>query len=161
MTLYEIKDQYLEFLELVSQGEIPEEAFWDTLQSLEGELTEKVDNIASYIKNLSSEAFAIREEEKSLAERRQAKEAKIDHLKDYLSFVMSSVGKSNIETPRNRVSFRKSKSLSYTPEALDALDDRWFRFTKELKKKDLTEAIKAGESFAGISLEEHQNIQIK
>ena len=161
MTLYEIQSQYVEFLQMIADGDVPEEAIKDTLDSLQGELDEKVDNIASYIKNLSSEAIAIREEEKALAERRQAKEAKIDNLKAYLSNALLLLGRDVVETPRNRVSFRRSKSLSFTPEAIDALGGEWFKVTKELKKKELADAIKAGESFDGICLQEKKNIQIK
>lgn len=161
MTLYEIKDSYLEFLELVANGEIPEEAIADTKEFLEVDFTDKVDNIASYIKNLTAEAFAIREEEKALAERRQAKEAKIDRLKDYLSINLQALGRDVVETSRNRVSFRKSTSLQYEPEALDKLDDSWFVTKREVKKKDLTEAIKAGQTFDGIYLQEKRNLQLK
>ena len=161
MTLYEIKDSYLEFLELVANGEIPEEAIADTKEFLEVDFTDKVDNIASYIKNLTAEAFAIREEEKALAERRQAKEAKIERLKDYLSVNLQALGRDVVETSRNRVSFRKSTSLVYEPEALDKLDDGWFVTKREVKKKDLTEAIKAGFTFEGIHLQEKRNLQLK
>lgn len=161
MTLYEIKDQYLEFLELVANGEIPEEAIADTQYFLEVDFIDKVDNIASYIKNLTAEAFAIREEEKALAERRQAKEAKIDRLKDYLSANLQALGRDVVETSRNRVSFRKSTSLQYEPEALDRLGDEWFVTKREVKKKDLTEAIKAGQTFDGIYLQEKRNLQLK
>lgn len=161
MTLYEIKDSYLEFLELVANGEIPEEAIADTKEFLEVDFTDKVDNIASYIKNLTAEAFAIREEEKALAERRQAKEAKIERLKDYLSVNLQALGRDVVETSRNRVSFRKSTSLVYEPEALDKLDDGWFVTKREVKKKDLTEAIKAGFTFEGIHLQENRNLQLK
>lgn len=161
MTLYEIKDSYLEFLELVANGEIPEEAIADTKEFLEVDFTDKVDNIASYIKNLTAEAFAIREEEKALAERRQAKEAKIDRLKEYLSVNLQALGRDVVETSRNRVSFRKSTSLVFEPEALDKLDDGWFAIKREVKKKDLTEAIKAGQTFDGIYLQEKRNLQLK
>ena len=161
MRLYEIRDSYLEFLELVANGEIPEEAIEGTKEFLEVDLTDKVDNIASYIKNLTAEAFAIREEEKALAERRQVKEAKIDRLKEYLSSNLQALGKDLVETPRNRVSFRKSVSLAYEPEALDKLGDEWFAVKKEVRKKDLTDAIKAGQTFEGIYLQEKRNLQLK
>ena len=41
------------------------------------------------------------------------------------------------------------------------LDDSWFVTKREVKKKDLTEAIKAGQTFEGIHLQEKRNLQLK
>ena len=46
MTLYEIATDYKNFIEAVENGEIPEEAITDTLESIQSLLEDKADNIA-------------------------------------------------------------------------------------------------------------------
>lgn len=161
MTLYEIKENYLAFLDSIEGNEIPQDVIKDTLDSIEGDLTEKVDNIASYIKNLKAEANSIREEEKALADRRRSKEYKIERLENYLSETLQTLNKNLIETPRNRVSFRKSQVLMYTDADASTLDDKWFRIKYELNKEMITKALKNGEKVSEFYLQEKKNIQIK
>lgn len=108
MTLYELGSEYQELLSLIDNGEIPEEAIADTLEALQGELRDKIDNIACVIKNLKVEADAIKAEAKNLTERAKAKEKRADWLKKYLSATMQQSGIDKIETERNVIKFGKS-----------------------------------------------------
>ena len=103
MYLYELTDEYLKLLDAIDAGEIPDEAIEDTLAGIEGEIDEKIDSLACIVKELNAEASAIREEEKTLAERRKAKENKAERLKDYIRQSMEASGKQKVETARNRV----------------------------------------------------------
>lgn len=164
MKLYEIKDLFIRFAEMVENGEIEEDAIADTLESIEGEFEDKADNIACLIKTFNAEAEAIKAEEKNLKERRERKERQAENLKEYLSGTMLFLGKSKVETPRNVISFRKSTSLLIGDEA-------WFmekypelvktEIKTSIPKKDVTDLIKAGNEFVGAQLIEKQNIQIK
>ena len=108
MTLYELGSEYQEMLSLIDNGEIPEEAIADTLEALQGELRDKIDNVACVIKNLKAESEAIKAEAKSLTERSKAKEKRADWLKKYLSAIMQQSGIDKIETERNVIKFGKS-----------------------------------------------------
>lgn len=164
MKLYEIKDLYYKFYDMLENGEIEEDAIADTLESLDGEFDDKADNIACLIKALKAESDAIKQEEKALKERRESKERKAESLKDYLSGTMLKLGKSKVETPRNVLSFRKSTSLEITNEG-------WFmekypdlvktEIKKSIPKKEVTDLIKTGKEFVGVQLVEKQNLQIK
>lgn len=164
MKLYEIKDLYYKFYNMLENGEIEEDAIADTLESLDGEFDDKADNIACLIKALKAESDAIKQEEKALKERRESKERKAESLKDYLSGTMLKLGKSKVETPRNVLSFRKSTSLEITNEG-------WFmekypdlvktEIKKSIPKKEVTDLIKTGKEFVGVQLVEKQNLQIK
>ena len=83
-SLYEISENYKSLLQAIEDGEIPTEAISDTLESAEGEFTEKVDNTACFIKNLSAESDALDAEIKKLQERKKAKDLKISSFKKYL-----------------------------------------------------------------------------
>ena len=116
MKLYEITELFMRFANMVEAGEIEEDAIADTLESIEGELEEKADNIACLIKSWQAEAEAIKAEEKALAERRKVKENQINNLKNYISNTMLTLGKTKIETSRNLISFRKSTALYISNE---------------------------------------------
>ena len=107
-TLYEISDQYAAFLSAVESGEIPEEAIADTLDAIDGEFTDKADNIACFIKSLLAEKQAIKAEIDVLNERAEAKQRKADKLTDYLYQMFKLSGKTKIETARNVMSIRKN-----------------------------------------------------
>ena len=164
MILYEIKDLYIKFAEMVEEGLINESAIADTFEAIEGEFEEKADNIACLIKTWLAEAEAIKSEEARLKERRERKEKQAENLKTYLSGTMLFLGKAKVETPRNVISFRKSTSLQINDEAW--FMDKYPELIKtEIKtsipKKEITDLIKSGSEFVGAQLIEKQNIQIK
>ena len=167
MRLYEISNEYLSLLEAVENGDIPEEAIADTIESISSLFEDKADNIACLIKNLTAEAEAIKAEENNLAERRRAKEKRIDGLKTYLSEALCHAGYDKLETARNRISFRKSESVSVADEAkfiewaaknhVDLLTYK----EPTLNKTAIKKALASGEEIAGAVIESKQNIQIK
>ena len=61
MSLYDIAKNLNDFMDAVDRGEIPEEAVYDTLESLDMQLDDKIDNVACMIKNLAAEAKSIKE----------------------------------------------------------------------------------------------------
>ena len=113
MTLYEINAKLMAY-----EMEIdPETGEWlneDELDALHMERDEKIENICLWTKNLRAEASAIKTEEKNLAERRKAKENKADRLEAYVALNLD--GK-KFETPRVKVSFRKSEAVEILDES--------------------------------------------
>lgn len=85
------------------------------LENLEMERSVKLENIALYYKNLTSDANEIKTEEKNLKERREAIERKAERLKDYLAYALNGEA---METPKCKVSWRKSTSVNVINEEL-------------------------------------------
>lgn len=108
MTLYELMTNYKDFLTAVENGDIPEDAIADTLEGIESTIDEKIDNIACMLKSLAAEEAAIKAEEERLAQRRKVKANVQDRLKNYLSDMLLAMGKTEFESPRNKISFRKT-----------------------------------------------------
>jgi len=169
-TLYEIADNYRAFLQMVESGEIEDEqAIEDTLDSIQQEFDQKIDNIACLYKSLTAEAIAIETEAKRLLDRARYKRNVCDRLKDYVAANMQSIGQEKFENERNRISFRKSTALNVTDDRalLTALQvagrDDLYRVeeTVSFDKKSITKAIKDGQSLQGCELVTNQNIQIK
>ena len=158
-TLYELTGQYAELLSAIESGDIPEEAISDTLEALGGELDEKIDNCACIVKQLDSEAAAIKAEKATLADRQSVKEHQRDRLKDYIRQAMQLAGKKKVETSRNCVSVGKAqpKAVITNLDALKSRNDIWkpydYRETNVDKTK-LKTLLRSGEQFSGAELQD-------
>ena len=167
MKLYEIADEYKQFIEAVEAGDIPEDAIADTLESITSLLEDKADNIACLIKNITAEAEAIKAEEKNLSDRRKSKERQIDRLKSYLAYKLINSGCGKLETARNKITFRKSESVKIEDETAfiewaKANNADLLSFKEPtINKTAIKDALKVGEEITGVEIEEKQNIQIK
>ena len=117
MSLYSLAINYELFMAAVENGDIPEEAIADTLEAMTGDIDEKIDNVASAIKNMLAEAEMIKAEEKALAERRKAKERRAEKVSEYLSNMMQMLDRKKYESARHKISFRTSKPVRLTDEA--------------------------------------------
>lgn len=131
------------------------------LDELEMDQKEKFDNIACYIKNLTSDIEALKNEEKTLADRRRVKENKLERLKTYLSDNLIVAGYQKFETPRCALSFRKSEQVVIQEGAEIPEEFIIRKVTEQPDKKLLKDALKEGYEFDGISLVENKNLQIK
>lgn len=173
-TLYDIAYDYNAFLaamddyvDAVEAGEIPADAIADTINAIEGELDEKLDNVACVIKNHNALLASLRAEKQALDKRIKAHTAAVDRLRAYVESAMRSVGKSKLETPRNVLSFRRSYGVRIESESdfiAWAQSERPDLLTYKAPTVSLTavgDAIKAGEDIAGAVIEERYNLQIK
>lgn len=123
---------------------------------------EKIENTACYIKNLLSDIDQIKAEEKSLKERRQSKEKKVERLKDYIAKSMLTFGDKKFESPRVSLSFRKSNQVEIAEGASVPDDYLTIKVEKNPNKTKLKDAIlKQGLKFDGITIVEHNNLQLK
>lgn len=167
MKLYELASVYENFMEAVDAGDVPEEAITDTLESIEADIDDKVDNIACLLKGMDAEIDAIKAEEARLAERRKAKEKAKERVKEYLSSTLLAMGKTKIETARNKITFRKSEKVTFIDESAFiewavANADHLVTYGKPtVNKTAVKDYIKSGAEVIGVEVVENQNIQIK
>jgi hypothetical protein len=155
MKLYEIMQELELALTPDENGEITQEQL-DLFEGLELAKNEKIENIACWIKNLRADADAIKAEEKSLADRRRAKENHADRLAGFLSQILQG---DKFESARCKVSFRKSEQIEIINE--DNIPAQYFKITKTVMKSELKQAVTNGLYSDGAKLTIHQNIQIK
>lgn len=152
-TLYEIDEEILNCVDMET-GEIIDV---ERLGQLQLAREDKVEGIALWIKNLLSDADAIKSEEEKLAQRRKANENKVKNLKEYLSKFLNG---QKFKTPKVSISYRKSESVEVTD--LSKLDDDYLKFAEPtVDKTKVKKALKAGTVLQGVSLVENQNIQIR
>lgn len=152
-TLYEIDEEILNCVDMET-GEIIDA---EKLEQLQLTRDDKVEGIALWIKNLLSDADAIKSEEEKLAQRRKANENKAKNLKEYLSKFLNG---QKFKTPKVSISYRKSESVEVTD--ISKLDDDYLKFAEPtVDKTKVKKALKAGTVLQGVSLVENQNIQIR
>ncbi|MDR1240298.1 MAG: siphovirus Gp157 family protein [Oscillospiraceae bacterium] len=166
MPLYEISERYFNFLQIFKNDEVPDEKVNYKFQSLEGEFSEKADSIACFIKNLNAEAEAIKKEIASLIERGTSKLKCAERLTEYLKSQMEFIGKSKIETARNRITIRKNpESVILTKDFLNWAKESGKEFLKfkepEPDKLKIKEFLQKGGETLHAQLIQTKRIEIK
>lgn len=168
MTLYELTDQYRIFLDKVESGEIPDEAIADTLESISGEIDQKIDSVACALKAYLSEAKAIKEEMERLAERKLSKERRAEQLRKYLSDKLIEIDRLKFESARTKISFRSSVAVDIADEAafVDYAErgghDAFLSYTAPtVNKTAVRDALAQGRQIPGAQLVKRMNLIIK
>lgn len=156
MTLYEIDRQILNAIEYGCDPETGEIIDAAALDALEMAKEEKTENIILLIKDLTAENKAISEEEQALAKRRRAGENRVEWLKNYL---MASLDGEKFKTPRCSASYRKTAAVSIIDES--AIPSEYIRTKTEPNKMAIKDALKAGETIPGATLEDRVSLIIK
>lgn len=164
MSLYQLAKDWQALYDQID--DLPEDAFLDTLEGIEGEFEEKADSIACFIKDLDAEADKIKRERETLAQREAAKRAKAARLREYLKEQMAAVGKTRIETPRNLLTVAKSTPRVETDEefvawAEESADFLLHYHPPEPNKQAIQQAIKDGMTVLHVRLEGGQSLRIK
>lgn len=160
MTIYEI-DQAIQNLVDPETGELKD---YEAFEQLQMERDQKIDNVGAWIKDLTAQAKAIREEEQALAERRRVLEAKAERLKGYLEQALQG---EKFSSARCQISYRKSTSVEVHNE------ERMVKWAKRNKLKELFTVktvinkaeigriLRSGGFVYSAELVEKNNIQIK
>jgi len=114
-TLWQIVDEVQCVMDRVmsSDGEITEDLEKE-LDSLELALTTKAEAVALYVRNLKTEALAIKAEEDRLKTRRQSRENAASRMEDYLHRELERAERDKVETPLVTISIRKNSRPSIT-----------------------------------------------
>ena len=158
MTLYDIDREITDLID-PETGELTN---FEAFEALSMEREEKLENLVLWVKDLTAEAKAIKEERDALYARQKAAENKAESVKRFLQRVLEG---EKFKTARCAVSYRKSSAVVPDPE---------FTFWAETNAGDLLTygaprpnltAIKAalenGRKLEYVSIEERTNMTIK
>lgn len=117
--LYEIANQYAE---LENSGLEPE-FIADTLEGIQGEFEDKVENILKLIKNEQAYAASLRAEAKSFSDRANALEKRIKSLKSYLVSSLDVAGLKSVRAGIMSVTLLPPRrSIEFTDKAKIPID---------------------------------------
>lgn len=144
------------------------EAWFDTLEGMEAEITEKAENIACRVKSLQAEQAALKAEINRLTERRKAAEAKAERLKAFLMGVMDKAKLKKIDTTRAVVSISAGRdSVTIDDEAKfiewakGNRDDLLKYSEPSICKTEISNALKNGDAVPFVHLEKKPFVSIK
>ncbi|WP_368928395.1 siphovirus Gp157 family protein [Mixta calida] len=113
--LYEVANEYARLLD----SDMAPEDIADTVEGMEGELTDKIAQLLAICKNEQVYAEALKEESKALAERARATESKIASIKAYIATSLKTAGKKSVRAGIHQVTVRvPSKSVEITDVGL-------------------------------------------
>ena len=170
MKLYEYAAEFAELFDNLDDmdGEDMEQAWFDTLESIEAEFDDKAENVIAYIKELESQAAALKEQEKAFAERRRAKEHHAERLKKYLLDCMNATDRVKIDRPMGCATVRNNaESPRFADEekfimwAIANADDLLTYPKPKISKTAVKDYIRAGNEIPGVTLERSQSVIIK
>ncbi len=164
LTLYEINQDYMQALDMFTDPEtdIPLEAAMDTLDGIEGQLQDKVVNVAKFMQNLDATAKAIKEAEQKMAKRRKAIENRAQWFKDYLKNNMQAAGITKIESPWFNLAIQKNpEAVEITNEELLPDDFKTEVVTIKIDKAAIKQVIKDGVSVPGAVLIQGTRLSIR
>ena len=131
---------------------------FEALDALMLQKEEKIENVVCYIKNLLSDAEAIKGEKNALADREAKCRAKAEQLKVWLAEALNG---QKFATAKCAVSFRRSEQVDVTD--LDSIPKELITETVTVKpdKTAIKALIKGGSEVPGCRLIENLNPQIK
>lgn len=140
-------------LEVEGIEDVPEEVLRDTLEGIEGTLSEKIDAIAGLLNRWSQHEAVIQDEIKRLQKRKATFGNKKRRLKEYLAYQMGRLNSPKIETDLYTVSLRKGREHLVVDNE-DEIPAMFLHETVTVDKAGLTKHIKEnGRGSLGAHLE--------
>ena len=133
------------------------------LDALRMERETKIENVACWVKNLSAEADAIREEENRLMKRRKAAETKAANLKAWLLAAMTREDGTTdkLKTGRVVVSVKRNPPSTVVDDALLPSTYKVAKITYQANKELIKRELLAGGEVPGAHLEYGRSVVIK
>ena len=145
-----------------------EQAWFDTLESMEEDVEERVETIALYIKNISLDAEGLRQERDEFARRLKVTENRINRLKAYILETMGKINRGKIERKQCVVSVRnnaESVKISDEQQFIEwakANADELLKYKEpEISKTAVKKALQSGQEIPLATLERSQSVIIK
>lgn len=160
-SLYEINQSILNCVEVepgttvnMETGEVID---LEKLSLLKMERSEKIRNIALWVKNLKADAKALKEEKEAFYKRQKVAENKAAQLESYLSHVLDG---EKVKEKEFSISWRKSKAVNILDEKKIPADFL-IQQAPKIDKAGIRAALKDGDEVPGAELKENVSIQIK
>ena len=157
MKLYEIKEVYLNLLELELDGADIE----NYLKVVQGELDEKLQNIGLVYKTAVAEADAIKAEEEKLYERRKSLENKAENLKKWLYSEMTQLKIDKINKPNIVLSIAKNPHRLVVQDDLIPEQYKVSQVVISIDKAQIKDELKQGIKIKGAELVQDTSLRIK
>jgi hypothetical protein len=139
-----LRDLISQKLDVEGFEDIDPEVLADTLEGIEGTLTEKVDAIAGLLGLWKRHEEGIAAEIKRLQSRKSVFANRQKRLKEYLAFQLGRLNEPKIETDLHTAALRKGQ-LAVVIDDEEALPEECIKVTRTPDKAAIKQALKGGE----------------
>ncbi len=156
-TMYELTTAAQELYEMLSNDDIDEQTFNDTLEGMGAD--EKVDACCKIIKQLEADAKAVAEEKDRLAKRSTALKNNAKRVRESLVMFMQASGQSRIKTVLFSLSTRATQKLNISEDAV--IPQAYIKVKTETDTAALKDAITKGVVIDGVTLDTNYSLTIR
>ena len=164
MTLYNLAENYKLLMAMAEDPEIDSEMLADTMEAIEGEIDEKLDNYAVIINTIKTNVQQIKDEENRLADMRRSMENKQKKMLQVMTYMMTTTDHQKIKTSRYSFTVQKNPpSLVLDEQYIENIPDEYIIIPDPVVDKAKLKAdLKAGKDLDGIAhLEQSVGVRIR
>lgn len=159
MKLYELTGQYSRLMEMGE--EIDADTLKDTLEGIEGEISDKAESIVKVMKSIEADEQAIKAEEDRLCARRKALENRRLSIKDYLEVQLISAKIDKITGTIFTIALQNNPPSVVIAEQAKVPKKYYIKQEPKLDKTMLKEAIMGGRKIKGVELKQTKSLRIR
>lgn len=157
-SLYELTGSAFELQMLLESGDIDEDTYKDTLESLD--INAKIESVCKVIRNLTAEAEAYKAEKDRLAERQKTAENGIKRLKDSLLHYMLTTEQNKVKQGVFSVRINRSESVNILDPLKIPTD--YLKFSEpQINKAEIKKVLQSGDEIPGAELVTNESIVIR
>lgn len=160
--LYELTELYKNIWDLVEDEEADLDTLEKALSQVEDNIEIKAESMAKLIKSIDGDVEFIKAEETRLAGKRKVLENKQKNLKSYLENQLTTMAIDKVKTPLFTVAMQNNPpSVDISNEELIPEKYKKTVTTVSIVKKDLLDALKAGEVIEGATIKQGRSLRIR
>jgi len=157
-TLYDLTRDFQKVQAIIEEGR---EGLQDTLESIDLAIEDKLESIGKVIRNLEAEAKAFKEEEQRLSDRRRSIENNIKHLKQYAENAMIVTGDKKVKAGLFTFSIQKNPPSVQVYNETVIPKNYFITPEPKIDKTKIKDALKNGESVAGVEMKQSESLRIR
>ena len=157
MSLFTISQDFKSLYDMANDAENEDmETLAELFSEVETSLSDKLDNTIYIIKELDSDADALKAEAKRLTDKAKALENKGKYLKELMLGAVKASGVEKLKSDKFSYYIKRTEVLNVVSE--DNIGREFFRIKREIDKTVLKKAIKDGLILDGVSIVENESL---
>ena len=163
MRLFDLVSQYRSLEALADSEDLSDEFVRDTVEALEGEITDKCVAIGKFILDMQASAAAIKEASKAMVARSERLAKRADSLKHYMLLQLQLVDMRKIETAELTIRRQNNPPSVVIGDGVQVPSEFMYQPPPpppQPDKKALKLALQAGREVPGVFLEQGEHVRI-
>lgn len=161
-TLYELRGDFLRLYDMASDPDTDPEAFFDTMEAIEGEIEDKADSYAAVIASLKNDSKGLKAEEDRLSARRKAIDNSVARMMTALTETMQATGKTRFKTLKWSFGIQPNPESVVLDKDISGIPAQYLiEQEPKVDKMAIKDALKHGAEFTFAHLERSESLRIR